>query len=121
MKKKILVLEKNADILELIGIVLNDEGYEADLISSDAVVFDHIKNFHPDAILLDIIHPTIEGTAICEAIKAAENSSNIPVIVLSTHPKAEVVKEICADEVIRKPFDISLLLYVLEQQLGATA
>jgi DNA-binding response OmpR family regulator len=117
MKKKILVLEKNKDILELINIILTQEGYEVDLISSEKEVFGHIKTFVPDAILLDVIHPTPEGTAICQAIKAADDTSQIPVIVLSTHPKAEIVKEICADEVVNKPFDVSFLISVIEQQL----
>jgi len=117
MKKKILVFEKNKDILELINIILTQEGYALDLISSDEEVFSHIKDFNPDAILLDVIHPTPEGTAICEAIKSAEDTNHIPVIVLSTHPKAEIVKEICADEVVNKPFDISFLVSVIEQQL----
>ncbi|MET1055667.1 MAG: response regulator [Pedobacter sp.] len=117
MKKKILVLEKNKDILELIDIILTEEGYDLDLINSDKEVFDHIKDFGPDAILLDIIHPTAEGTALCEAIKSSGNTSHIPVIVLSTHPKAEIVKEICADEVVHKPFDVSFLVSVIEQQL----
>lgn len=117
MKKKILVLEKNKDILDLIEVILTDEGYDVDLISSDKEVFQHIKDFGPDAILLDVIRPTPEGTALCSAIKAAEDTNHIPVIVLSTHPKAEVVKEICADEVVAKPFDISFLVSVIEQQL----
>jgi DNA-binding response OmpR family regulator len=117
MKKKILVLEKNKDILELIDIILTQEGYELDLLTSEQEVFNHIKNFNPDAILLDVIHPTPEGTAVCKAIKAADHTSHIPVIVLSTHPKAEVVKEVCADEVVHKPFDISFLISVIEQQL----
>jgi DNA-binding response OmpR family regulator len=117
MKKKILVLEKNRDILELIDIILTQEGYEVDLISSDKDIFDHIENFRPDIILLDIIHPTIEGTAICTAIKSGKDTCHIPVIVLSTHPKAQIVKEICADEVVNKPFDVSLLTSVIEQQL----
>jgi len=117
MNKKILVFEKNKDILEMIGIVLTEEGYKVDLISSDTEVKTHIQQFQPDAILLDVITPTTEGTALCEAIKSAEDTSHIPVIVLSTHPRAEVVKEICADEVIPKPFDISFLVFVIEQQL----
>lgn len=119
MKKRILVLEKNKDILELIGIVLNDEGYYTKLISSESAFYNHIKEFQPDIILLDVIHPTKEGTALCEAIKNSTDTASIPVIVLSTHPKAEVVKEICADEVVHKPFDISLLISVIEQQLNA--
>lgn len=115
MIKKVLVLEKNKDILELIEIILCDAGYEVDLISAEKEIFNHIKDFQPDLILLDVIKPTPEGTAICESIKAAEDTSHIPVIVLSTHPKAEVMKEICADEVIHKPFDISFLISVIEQ------
>ncbi|MBB5637869.1 DNA-binding response OmpR family regulator [Pedobacter cryoconitis] len=117
MNKKILVLEKNRDILELINIVLTDEGYIIDLLSSENEVFAHIRDFQPDVILLDIISPTEEGTALCKTIKATEGYNHIPVIVLSTHPKAEVVKEICADEVVPKPFDISFLLSTIEQQL----
>ncbi|KIO74493.1 hypothetical protein TH53_26165 [Pedobacter lusitanus] len=117
MNKKVLVLEKDRDILELINIVLTDEGYIVNVLSSELGIFDHIKNFQPDIILLDIISPTEEGTALCKTIKAAEDSSHIPVIVLSTHPKVEVVKEICADEVVAKPFDISFLLSTIEQQL----
>lgn len=117
MKKKILVLERNRDILDLIDLILTEEGYKLDLISDDKEIFDRIRIFEPDAILLDIIRPTAEGTAICEAIKAAEDTAHIPVIVLSTHPKAQVVKEICADEVVNKPFDISFLVSVIEQQL----
>ncbi|RAJ35491.1 response regulator transcription factor [Pedobacter cryoconitis] len=117
MNKKILVLEKNRDILELINIVLTEEGYDVDLLSSEKEIFDHIRDFQPDIILLDVISPTEEGTALCKTIKAAEASSHIPVIVLSTHPKSEVVKEICADEVVAKPFDISFLLSTIEHYL----
>lgn len=117
MKKKILVFEKNRDILDMIEIVLTEEGYVVDPISSDAEVKKHIQDFQPDAILLDVINPTTEGTALCEAIKSAEDTCHIPVIVLSTHPKLEVIKEICADEVVPKPFDIDFLVYVVEQQL----
>jgi DNA-binding response OmpR family regulator len=113
--KKVLVLEKNKDILELIAIILSDAGYQVDLISSEQEMFAHIKDFQPDLILLDVIQPTPEGTALCQSIKAAADTNHIPVIVLSTHPKAEVMKEICADEVVPKPFDISFLVSVIEE------
>lgn len=110
-------MEKNKDIADLIHIILTDQGYTVELLSSNDSVFDHIRTFHPDVILLDIINPTAEGTKLCEEIKAAEDTSHIPVIVLSTHPKVAVVKEICADEVIPKPFDISNLVSIVEEQL----
>lgn len=116
MNKKILVLEKNKDILELLDIVLKDEGYITHLISSDHEVFKYVNEFQPDAILLDIINPSEEGTSICKQIKESDTHGHIPVIVLSTHPRIAVVKEICADEVVTKPFDISFLLSVLADQ-----
>jgi len=119
MKKKVLVVEKNKDILELIGLILRDEGYDIDLISSNDEVFERIKTFQPDIILLDIISPTAEGTILCEDIKAAEDTARIPVVVLSTHPKAHIIKEICADEVIPKPFDISFLVSIIEEHLSS--
>lgn len=117
MKKRILVVENNKDILGLISIVLEDAGYEYELFTNEKNIFEHIIQFEPDAILLDIVQPTLEGTELCRQIKAAEGTNHIPVIVLSTHPKIEKVKEVCADEVVSKPFDIDFLLETLEDHI----
>lgn len=121
MKKRVLVVENNKDILELIALVLEEAGYETGLYTNEAGIFDHIVEFKPDAILLDIIKPTLEGTQLCREIKEAEGTSHIPVIVLSTHPQMQKVKEVCADEVVSKPFDIDGLLEVLAEQLAAAS
>lgn len=117
MKKRILVVENNRDILDLIAIVLDEAGYEASLHTNENFIFENIVIFNPDAILLDIVQPSIEGTELCRQIKAAEGTSHIPVIVLSTHTQIHKVKEVCADEVVEKPFDIDGLLEVLDEQL----
>lgn len=117
MKKRILVVENNKEILEVIAYILEEEGYELSLYTSEKDIFEHIITFQPDAILLDIVKPTLEGTELCRQIKAAENTSHIPVIVLSTHPQIQKVKEVCADEVVPKPFDIDGLLEILREQL----
>lgn len=119
MKKRILVVENNKEILELISIVLEDAGYELSLFLNEKGIFNHIIEFKPDAILLDIIKPTVEGTELCRQIKEAEGTKHIPVIVLSTHPQIEKVKDICADDIVEKPFDIEGLLAALNEQLRA--
>ena len=119
MKKKILVVENDRDIREIISHVLDDEGYEAILCLAESAVIDIIRLSMPDAILLDIIRPTEQGTELCRALKEVETIRHIPVIVLSTHPKIASVKEVCADEVIAKPFDIDTLLEVVKEQLAA--
>ncbi len=119
MKKRVLVIENDKDILEMISLVLEEAGYEASLHTTERNIFEHITAFGPDAILLDIVKPTLEGTELCRQLKEAEQTTHIPVIVLSTHPQAQKVKEICADEVVPKPFDIDALLEILEEQLAS--
>jgi DNA-binding response OmpR family regulator len=119
MKKKILVIESDEDICQIISHILSEEGYDTILCKSEVGIFDIIHTNMPDIILLDVIKLTEQGTELCRAIKATETTMHIPVIVLSTHVKIEDVRQICADEVIKKPFDISLLIHLVNQQLVA--
>lgn len=118
MKKKILVIESDDDILEVISLVLSTEGYQPILSKSEEGIFDIIRTNQPDIILLDVVKPTNQGTELCRAIKAAETTKHIPVIVLSTHAQIGEVKQVCADEILKKPFDIALLLEVVKEQLA---
>jgi DNA-binding response OmpR family regulator len=118
MNAKILVVENDPDILQIIAHVLVEEGYEPIQCKNEHGIFDIIRDTKPDAILLDVVRPTEQGTVLCREIKAAETTKHIPVIVLSTHAQIETVKEICADEVVKKPFDIDLLLAVIKEQLA---
>jgi len=117
MKKRILVVENNKDILELISFVLDQAGYEFSLFTSETGIFDHIAEFQPDVILLDIIKPTIYGSELCKQIKDTYSTHHIPVIVLSTHPHIQKVKDVCADEIVEKPFDIDGLLDAISASL----
>lgn len=119
MKKKILVVEKDEDILHIISHILTEEGYHPILSKTEKGIFDIIRINQPDIILLDVIKPTDQGTELCRAIKAAETTRHIPVIVLSTHSEIEEVKKVCADEVVNKPFDITMLVNVVREQLAA--
>lgn len=119
MKRKILVVENDFDILQIIAHVLSEEGYEPILCSSEKGILEVVSNNQPDVILLDIFKITEQGTELCRTLKASEKTQHIPVIVLSTHPEINGVKEGCADEIVRKPFDLDNLLDVVKEQLAA--
>lgn len=121
MKKRVLVIENDQHILELIGLILDEAGYETALYGNEAHIFDHIVNFRPDAIILDIFKPTLEGTELCRQLNEAQQTSHIPIIALSTHPQIQKFKEICADETVSKPFNIDGLLEVLQEQLRSAS
>ena len=119
MKRKILVVESDADICMIISHVLTEEGYEPILCADHEAVFENIRTHKPDVILLDVIRPTEAGTELCRTLKAADSTRHIPVIVLSTHSRIEEVKQGCADEIVKKPFDIDTLVGAVKQQLAA--
>jgi len=120
MRKRILVVENDSEILNILSYILVDEGYQVKSLCSLEGFIELIHSYKPDAILLDIIIPGVEGTEICKTIKSTETTKHIPLIVLSTHPTvAASIKEICADEVISKPFDITDLIQILGDQIAA--
>ena len=117
MNKRVLVVENDKSILEIIGLVLEEAGYTTALYSNEKDIFEKITAFQPDAIVLDIFRPTLESTELCRQLKEAQTTADIPVIAMSTHPEIHKVKEICADDVVPKPFNLDGLLDVLEEQL----
>ena len=117
--KRVFVFEKDRDILEIISHVLIEEGYKVEGFGNEKEFLSQIVVKIPDLILLDVVRISPEGTALCKQLKIIENIKHIPVIVLSTHDKAIEVKKICADEVVSKPFDVDMLLQVVETHLAA--
>lgn len=112
MKKKVLIVEKDKDILQIISHILSSEGYEVSTSQTERGVLERIEKEKPEVVLLDIVKPTLEGTELCRALKSFEN---ISVIVLSTHMNIESFLNVCADDIISKPFDISELIDTIEK------
>jgi len=117
MAKKVVIIEKDRDILEVVSYILVDAGYSVSPFGTEEVTLEHIINENPNLILLDVISISEEGTALCQAIKNNRKLRNIPIVALSTHLKPQLIKETCADEVMKKPFDIDELLQIVEEHL----
>lgn len=120
-KRKILIVDDDQDILEVMGIIMESEGYEVDLMSSGMEIFDHISTFHPDLIILDVMLGGMDGRQICKCIKSTEDTLHIPIIMMSaSHNIADSVEEICKpDEFVAKPFDVLDLIHTVELKLSA--
>ena len=109
--KKLLIVEDDADILEILGVIFSIEGYQVLLSESGAEIND-LERLKPDLILLDIRLSLAghEGEEICERIKSCRETEHIPVILLSAEAN---IRQICiscrANSYIKKPFDIDYL------------
>lgn len=104
-KQKILIVDDDANIAELISLYLLKECYDTMIVSDGESALREFKNYHPDLILLDLMLPGIDGYQVCREIRS---HSNTPIIMLSA--KGEVFDkvlglELGADDYIMKPFD----------------
>ena len=115
--KKIIVIEDNHDILDMIAFILRDEGFDV-LPSVNAAPLSDIATNRPDLILLDDWLAEGYGHALCEQIKADSQTSHIPVILISSvRNLADIAKKCNANGYISKPFDIDHLISVVKDHL----
>src|SRR5438045_2432334 len=94
MAKKILVVDDDESITEVIQIVLEGEGYDIE-ISLDGSCIPAFPVSQPDLILLDILLQSKDGRKICRQLKSDPKTSHIPVIVLSAHSDASQLADDC--------------------------
>lgn len=107
---KILIVDDEFDIAELISDTLLDEGYETVICSSGEEAIQSIKTNSYDLILLDIMMPGMSGTDVCKKIR---NDVSCPIIFISAKSMTTDKLfgfELGADDYITKPFDIYELL-----------
>ena len=115
MRKTVLVADDNEEILEVIQIVLEDEGYSVHA-SLDGACFRHMQGNLPDLILLDVLLSGEDGREICQQLKRDPRTKNIPVILISAHSRAsEAAQMSSADEFLRKPFDLDVLIDLVKK------
>lgn len=120
MSKKILIVDADADILEMVSMLLVDNGYAVRELSSGETVFKNIKEFQPDLILMDVMLAGMDGRSICKEIKDNQLTCLVPVILISgTHDLAESLRLPGApNDFVAKPFDIDHLLQVVDKHLS---
>src|SRR5690554_1339428 len=99
MKKRVLVIERDRDIREVVTLILTEQGFEVTELDSEADALETIINMQPDCVILDLQNPTEEGAKLCMEINQNPETKDIPVIALSTHPRAIELKGTCANEV----------------------
>ncbi len=121
MLKKILIVEDNELMTEVMSYILISNGYDVIALSRGDDVFDNIKNNHPDLIILDARLPGMDGRDICQLLKLNKGTCNLPVIICSGDDNIDesLNKKGAPDDVLHKPFDIAALIEKVEYQLAA--
>lgn len=115
VKKKILAIDDDEGIRDILKIICEQAGYCIELKSDGNDVF-HNKFVIPDLFLIDKQLSGTNGLDICRYLKGQDKTRAIPVIMISASPDiGRLSKEAGADNYIEKPFEISYLLKMIYQ------
>ncbi|WP_010245001.1 response regulator transcription factor [Acetivibrio cellulolyticus] len=118
--KKILIIDDELSILNLVSMVLKREGYEVEQARDGNTGLRFFESFRPDLIILDIMLPDINGNEVCKMVRS---NSSIPIMMLTA--KSDIVDKIVglelgADDYLTKPFDNRELLVRVKALLRRT-
>ena len=110
MARKVLIVEDDANIAELLNLYLKKEGYDTMVAGDGGKALELYRSFRPDLVLLDIMLPVMDGWAVCSKIRETDKT---PIIMLTA--KGETIDKVAgldmgADDYIVKPFEMKELL-----------
>jgi CheY-like chemotaxis protein len=119
--KCILVIDDDNTIRELIGEVLQIEGYRVETAENGQQALAKVGTTRPDAILLDLMMPVMDGWTFLQECKTDPQCGGRPVAVMSAYQVPQNAGALGVKSVLPKPFDVDALLDTVEYLLQFTA
>jgi two-component system cell cycle response regulator len=107
MSRKILIVDDEPVVVTLLKSRVESRGFKAEIAMEGVSALEKAKEWHPDLILLDIAMPGMDGYEICRRLKAAKETSSIPVVLFTASQETqleELARKAGAVKMIRKPF-----------------
>lgn len=120
MSAKILVVDDEPSIVDLLTRFLHREGYDVVTAANGLEALDQVRKEQPDLILLDVTMPQLDGFAVCQRLKEDERTALIPITMLTGLDDREHRTrgiEAGADDFLSKPFEQSILRARIRSQL----
>lgn len=121
MRKRIVVVDDQVAILEIMRVALEVRGYQVET-SQTGLYFQHMHPPFPDLILLDVCLGSEDGKTICCTLKSDEQTRHIPVILCSAYVnEAQTFRACGADDFLAKPFGLDALYTLIERHINVSA
>ena len=117
MTARVLVVDDDQALAEMLGIVLRKEGFEVATCGDGARALPMIRQFRPDLVLLDVMLPSMDGVEVCRLLRT---ESGVPVVMLTARTDTKDVVaglEAGADDYVVKPFKPQELLARIRARL----
>jgi CheY-like chemotaxis protein len=115
---RILVVDDDRGIRQLLVEVLKAEGYVVETAKNGRDALVSVREQQPDVIVTDLMMPLMDGWTFIRECRRAPGSELIPILVMSAHVQvAEMVRDLGVQSFISKPFDLDVMLRALEQAI----
>lgn len=121
MSRRILLVDDENDILELVTPMLENSGYEVLTAADGQEAIEKARLQKPDLIILDLMLPKLDGYSVCRMIKLDKTIKNIPIIMFTARAGKDdqsTASEVGADAYIIKPFDPEAMLSKIKELLA---
>lgn len=121
MGKKILIIDDEPQLVEMLSMRLEANGYEVISANDGQEGLEKARNDAPDLLILDLMLPKIDGFKVCGLLKNDSRFKKIPIILFSAKAQEEDRKlgaEVGADVYMTKPFEPVSLLEKIKELLG---
>ncbi|HEX9058306.1 MAG TPA: response regulator [Ktedonobacterales bacterium] len=122
MAKRILVVDDDRPIADLITAALSVEGYETSQMTQALRFFDALREHRPHLILLDMMMPYLNGTDELRLMHMDPETANTPVIIVTAYPEVKAqeadLRKLGVVDIILKPFDIDMLVKRVKDTIG---
>ena len=112
-REKILVVDDEQDILDLVSYNLKKEGYNVVAVTSGEEAISAARSASPDLVLLDLMLPGVDGLEVCKTLKYDPQTNRIPIIMITAKgEESDIITglELGADDYIAKPFSPKVLI-----------
>jgi len=113
-KRKVLLVDDDAELVELMSKVLEEDGrFEVRVASNGFDAGMMVKEYHPDLIVLDVMLPDINGKEVCQRVRSDSALEDVRILCISGMIEDDKIQELKlsgADDFLHKPFDIEELI-----------
>ncbi|MDI6757417.1 MAG: response regulator transcription factor [Endomicrobiia bacterium] len=118
---RVMVVDDDPAICDLLKSALEIEGFAVDVCENDSDVSIALSKFHPDAILMDASMPGLDGISLCRHIKQTPATASIPIMIVSAYDDDKTRHDAAlfgADDFVAKPFDVKFLVGKIKKLAG---
>ena len=123
-RKTVLVVDDSQAVLDMLASAFEEAGFEVSAAGDGEEVFRRMAEADPDAILLDVYMPKLNGADVCRLVKAHPHWKKTYLVLMSSRisdRELDMYRKLGADEILRKPFDPDAAVALVEKATAAPA